>query len=291
MSQLEFEVVCVNEEGEIVKRQKHSAPHYPEKLAENVYLDLVVIPEGDFLMGSPESEEGYLRSQSPQHSVHISPFWMSVYPITQAQWKKVAKLPPIDCYLAPTPANFVEPNRPVEQVSWEDAKEFCARLSQLTGKTYQLPSEAQWEYACRANATTPFHFGQTLSTDLANYSGVDWEYLGKVCSRGGYGKGKTGEDRRETTPIDYFSVKNAFGLSDMHGNVREWCADPWHLNYQNAPNHDRPWLDGGHPSKRILRGGSWNGGPHKCRSAYRGKLEADGSLYDIGFRVVGLFNL
>lgn len=282
----EFEVVSVNAEGDIIKRQHNSATFYQEILNETLFLEMVEIPSGCYLMGSPETEEGYQRSQNPQHEVNIASFWMSVHPITQEQWKFIAKLPEINCYLRRSFSHFEGKRRPVEQVTWHEAKEFCDRLSQFTAKCYELPCESQWEYACRANTTTPFHFGETITTDIANYSGVNWEYLGKICSKGSYGKGKQGEDRKETTDIDYFKIYNQFGLADMHGNVREWCADYWHSNYQNAPNNDQPWLIDGDPQKRVLRGGSWNSNPHKCRSAYRAKIEADASLYDIGFRVI-----
>ncbi|MGK7943179.1 MAG: formylglycine-generating enzyme family protein [Microcystaceae cyanobacterium] len=286
MADLEFEVVFLNPEGEIIKRQSHCAVYYQEKLTETVSLDMVKIPSGHFLMGSPSTEEGCLRSQTPQHEVTIDEFWMSTTPITQEHWRSVAKLPEINHYLPRKPAYFAGGKRPVEQVSWYEAKEFCDRLSQFSGKKYDLPSESQWEYACRANTTTPFHFGQTITTELANYSGVDWEYLGKICSKGSYGKGKQGKDRKQTNFVNRFKVGNLFGLADMHGNVREWCADSWHPNYNNAPTDARPWLVSGDLQKRVLRGGSWNSSPHKCRSAYRAKFEAEGSLYDIGFRVV-----
>ncbi|MGK7930664.1 MAG: formylglycine-generating enzyme family protein [Microcystaceae cyanobacterium] len=286
MTNLEFEVAFLNQEGDIIECQNHSADYYQEKLAEDIHLEMIKIPSGHFLMGSPPTEEGFLRSQSPQREVEIGEFWMSIYPITQEQWKAVAKLPEVDNYLRRNPSYFEGKKRPVEQVSWYEAKEFCDRLSQFSGKKYELPSEAQWEYACRANTTTPFHFGETITTELANYSGVDWEYLGKICSKGSYGKGTQGQDRKETTQIDYFKVYNSFGLADMHGNVREWCADSWHPDYNNAPINARPWLIHGDLHKRVIRGGSWNGSPHKCRSAYRAKFEAEGSLYDIGFRVI-----
>jgi formylglycine-generating enzyme required for sulfatase activity len=240
-------------------------------------------------MGSPDTEEGYHFSQGPQHRVSIPNFWMSRYPITQAQWAVVASLPKIAESLDPECANFPGADRPVEQVSWYEAMEFCARLSQLTNKQYDLPREAEWEYACRGNTQTPFHFGETLTTDLANYSGVDWEYQAKICSKGAYGAGPLGCDRRETTPVNYFAVGNIFGLSDLHGNIREWCADPWHRNYTDAPTDGRIWQINGDESKRVIRGGSWNVGPQKCRSARRDRFDPHASLYDIGFRVVYRF--
>ncbi len=195
-----------------------------EDLGGGVFLDVVAIPGGSFLMGAAEGEEGASDDEYPQHKVTIAPFWMGKFTVTQAQWKAIAKLKKIKCDLKPDPANFKGADRPVEQVSWDEAIEFCDRLSAKTGKRYGLPSEAQWEYACRSGTTTPFHFGETISTDLANYRGTDWEYNGTTYL-GFYGKGSRGEYRQETTNVGKFSP-NAFGLYDMHGNVWEWCADP-----------------------------------------------------------------
>jgi formylglycine-generating enzyme required for sulfatase activity len=114
---------------------------------------------------------------------------------------------------------------------------------------------------------------------------VDWEYNGKICSKGSYGQGPTGEDRRETTEIGYFQTTNPFGLTDMHGQVREWCTDVWHATYEGASKDGSAWLTDAASPERILRGGSWNGGPNACRSAFRGRFDINAMLYDIGFRV------
>lgn len=286
LSVFEFEVVALNATGQEINRY-HSATKYRlEHLNDDVTLEMVAIPGGTFLMGSPDTEEGSHSSQRPQHLVTVKSFFMSKYPITQAQWEIVAKLPKVNQPLNPNPSNFLGDNRPVEQVSWYDALEFCARLSQYTGYDYRLPSEAEWEYACRASTLTPFHFGETITTEFANYSAVNWEYNGKICSKGFYAEGPVGNDRKETTPVDYFKVANQFGLYDLHGNVREWCADHWHDNYQEAPTDGTAWIINGDETKRVLRGGSWNTGPQKCRCAYRVKFSPDASLYDIGLRVV-----
>jgi formylglycine-generating enzyme required for sulfatase activity len=251
-------------------------------------LAMVYIPPGSFLMGSPENELGRYGVEGPQHLVTFAqPFFMGKYPITQAQWKSVAKFPQVERELNPDPSKFKGDNRPVEQVTWYDAVEFCRRLEKATRRPYRLPTEAEWEYAARAGTTTPFHFGESITTDLANYRGTDWEYKGKTYS-GAYGDGPHGEFREETTEVGSFEVANAFGLYDMHGNVIEWCQDWWHETYEGAPVDGSAWLAHEEESeeKRVLRGGSWGGDPEYCRSAGRDG-DAPGGVNDVvGFRVV-----
>jgi formylglycine-generating enzyme required for sulfatase activity len=233
-------------------------------------IEMVEIPGGSFVMGSPSGELERFDCEGPQHSVTVSQFFMAKYPVTQAQWRAVATTPSVNRILNPDPAGFKGDNRPVEYVSWNDAVEFCDRLAQQTGKPYRLPSEAEWEYACRAGTTTPFHFGDTLSTELANYNG----------------SGAKGEYRKETTPVDYFKIANAFGLYDMHGNVYEWCQDHWHENYEGAPTDGSAWENDDGFGRRTVRGGSWFDFPRYCRSAYRfSSTPGDRSDY-VGFRVV-----
>ncbi|MFM6080835.1 MAG: formylglycine-generating enzyme family protein [Dolichospermum sp.] len=243
----------------------------------NLELEMIAIPGGTFIMGSPEGEEESRSEEKPQHQVTIKPFLMGEYPITQAQWRAVAELPQVNQKLQPNPSRFKRANRPVEQVSWHDAIEFCARLSNHTKKPYRLPSEAQWEYACRAGTTTPFHFGETITTDLANY-----------CGDYAYGRGQKGAYREETTEVGNFPP-NAFGLHDMHGNVWEWCQDDWHNNYIDAPIDGTAWtgLDMGLSNDiKVLRGGSWDYCSGNCRSASRYYFVADFDNINIGFRVV-----
>ncbi|MBW4469959.1 MAG: formylglycine-generating enzyme family protein [Stenomitos rutilans HA7619-LM2] len=285
-SVFEFGTLTVDPYGQIYEKRLQTAPGRTEALGDGTTMDLVTIPGGTLMMGAPPTENGWHPNQSPQHLVTIAPFWMGKYPVTQAQWSAVANLPKVNQPLSPKISCFTGATRPVEQVSWQDAIEFCDRLSLSTGRSYRLPSEAEWEYACRATTTTPFWFGETITTELANYSGIDWEYEGRVCSKGSYGKGPTGSDRRETTEVGSFAIANAFGLYDMHGLVREWCIDRWHDNYNGAPSDGSAWVENGMTDQRVLRGGSWNSGPKTCRSAFRGKLNPDTHLYDIGFRVV-----
>ena len=285
-SVFEFDTLTLDTYGQINEQRRQVAQFCTEALSQEIALELVAIPGGTFVRGAPQTEDGWHPNQSPQHTVTIAPFWMGKYPVTQAQWSLVAALPKVQHPLPPKPSCFTGTNRPVEQVSWQDAIEFCDRLSAQTGHHYRLPSEAEWEHACRGTTTTPFWCGETITTDLANYSGVDWEYEGRVCSKGSYGKGPTGSDRRETTEVGSFAIANPFGLYDMHGLVREWCADRWHDSYEGAPDNGATWTKNSTTDQRVLRGGSWNGGPRACRSAFRSKLNPDAHLYDIGFRVV-----
>jgi formylglycine-generating enzyme required for sulfatase activity len=238
------------------------------------------------MMGSPKSELEREDDEGPQHNVTIQPFYMGKFLVTQAQWAAVASLPKVRIDLDGDPANFKGAKRPVERVSWYDAIEFCARLSNKTGKSYRLPSEAEWEYGCRAGTTTPFHFGETITTDLANYRGTDWTYEGTVY-KGNYGQAPKGAYREQTTDVGSFGVANAFGLYDMHGNVWEWCQDTWHENYNQAPIDGSAWLsENDNQPRRMLRGGSWSHNPWYCRSAYRLRDAPDDRCNDIGFRVV-----
>ena len=260
-----FEVVKVNDSGKIIHRQQESARQKIEDLGNGIQLEMVYIPGGSFLMGSPETEAERDDSEGPQHKVTLQPFYMSKYPITQQQYQAI---------MGKNPSYFKGENFPVEQVNWNDATEFCQKLSKKIGGTYSLPSESQWEYACRAGTTTPFYFGQTITPELVNYDG---NYT--------YGDELEGEYRKETTSVGEFPP-NAFGLYDMHGNLWEWCADDWHENYNGAPTDGSVWLNGNKNDAR-LRGGSWVDNPDDCRSAIRNYCNGRHDLnYDIGFRVV-----
>jgi formylglycine-generating enzyme required for sulfatase activity len=270
----------------VINTTQKTAQYYIEDLGNEIRLEMVLIPGGDFLMGSPEDELERQESESPQHLVNIKPFCMGKYPVTQAQWQAVAALEQVSRELDPEPSNFKGKKLPVEQVSWYDAVEFCDRLTAHTKRQYRLPSEAEWEYGCRAGTTTPFHFGETITTDLANYRGTDNE---KYKRSGSYGLGPKGIYREKTTVVGTFDVANAFGLYDMHGNVWEWCADHWHENYEGATTDGSAWIDPANDNdnrSRLLRGGSWNNNPDNCRSASRNNNNPDNRNNNIGFRVV-----
>jgi formylglycine-generating enzyme required for sulfatase activity len=280
----EFEVVTVDAQGRETKRCPKQAQYFVEILGDAVELEMVSIPGGKFTMGAPQEELESGEDERPRHLVTVKPFFMGKYPITQAQWRAIASRPKIKHDLDPDPSCFKGDNRPIERVSWYDAEEFCDRLSQRTRRFYRLPSEAEWEYACRAQTTTPFHFGKTITTHLANYCGQD-QKINALLYRGTYISEPLGVYRQQTTEVGSFPA-NAFGLCDMHGNVREWCADYEHENYQVAPLDASAWLNNGNEEYRILRGGSWNSFPHECRSASRFSEYATITDKEFGFRVI-----
>ena len=355
----------------VIRKRRATAWGYTEVLSreaeveEAVGLDMVALPGGTFTMGAPESETGSTDDERPQHEVTLQPFYMSRYPVTQAQWRTIAAMESTNLNVAlallnsavgsvrgeglkqverliiegawngqryssiktqstlagfgyteshirnsasqlwgilsevldtqvkksdlrevvtrwinqrelsPNLSSFKGDNLPVENVTWEDAQEFCRQLSVLTGKDYRLPTEAEWEYACRASTTTPFHFGETITADLANYRASK-----------AFGGGPTGEYREQTTVVGQFPA-NSFGLCDMHGNVWEWCQDHWHESYEGAPTDGSAWLSSdANENRRVLRGGSWYDLPEVCRSALRFWGAPDYSNDVVGFRVV-----
>ncbi|WP_227498515.1 formylglycine-generating enzyme family protein [Synechococcus sp. PCC 7336] len=273
-----FEVTTVDGSGQIVQRQQHSAEVAIVHLGNGVNLEMVSVPGGRFQMGSPESERGRYIDESPLHAASVAPFYCGRYAVTQAQWQAVAVLPGVKLDLPPDPAKFKGDRRPVERVNWQEAVEFCNRLSQLTGDRYRLPSEAEWEYACRAGTTTPFHFGPNITDDLANFN--------REChSSRQYSPNCTEDDYpQETCDVGKFPP-NRFGLHEMHGNVWEWCGDRWHINYSGAPANGSLWQGGVPGNSRVLRGGCWNYFPKDCRSAMRSRIDGGYRGSDVGFRV------
>ncbi|TAF17875.1 MAG: serine/threonine protein kinase, partial [Nostocales cyanobacterium] len=227
-----FDIITLDTAGRQVNHHLGSNQLFREQLNKYVSLEMVSIPGGNFMMGSPESEGN--ADEHPQHQVNIQPFFMGKYPINQAQWKAVALLPKVTQNLELSPAKFKGASLPIENVSWYEAVEFCLRLSLKTGRNYRLPTEAEWEYACRAGTTTAFHFGEKITEDLVNCSGGDFYVIPPKSSF-----------RKEITKVGSYKVANNFGLYDMHGLVWEWCADPWHNNYYGAPNDGSIWDDEG----------------------------------------------
>ncbi|MDJ0898891.1 MAG: SUMF1/EgtB/PvdO family nonheme iron enzyme [Xenococcus sp. MO_188.B8] len=270
-AQKDDEIMVLRERLKELSPQSFQAQSFTEDLGNGIKLEMIAIPDGKFMMGTEDEEierllkkrnKKWFNKEKPQHQVTVQPFFMGKYPITQAQWKAITSLPKIKRDLKPYPSHFKGDERPLEEVSWDDAVEFCQRISKQTGKEYRLPSEAEWEYACRAGTTTLYHFGETITDKLANY----------------------GINIKETTLVGQFPP-NAFGLYDMHGNVREWCLDDWHENYIGAPTDGSAWFSK-ESSMKVLRGGSWNDDPSSGRSAYRIRNEHDRTSNCYGFRVV-----
>jgi tetratricopeptide (TPR) repeat protein len=219
----------------------------------------------------------FLGGELPQHTVEIPCFFMSKYPITQSQWKKIATLPKIKQNLSCNFDDNKEDNYPVSNISWEEAVEFCARLSKYTGRNYRLPTEAEWEYACRAGTQTPYNCGETLTTAFINFTQLN--FFLRFFRKNNHSKKEVGS----------FQFSNKFGLCDLHGNVYEWCADSWHENYDSAPTDGSAWINNvekKYQYTRIIRGGSWKSGFFACRSSHRTYEDKNTPREDIGFRVV-----
>jgi formylglycine-generating enzyme required for sulfatase activity len=263
MQTIDFETLTLNEKGEIIRRTPHTAQQFTEWLGNAASLDMLSIPSGIFQMGSPRHRGN--ADEEPQHLVTIRSFMMSKSLTTQGQWKAImGRLPP---------CRFKGDHLPVERVSWKDAQKFCERLSKKTGRNYQLPSEAQWEYTCRAGTTTPFSSGETLTVEVANFNG---EHTFRDEPRGFY--------FHSTSEGGKFPP-NPFGLYDMHGNLWEWCADNWLDDYISSPR-DGSSYQSKDSHYRAARGGSWYEPPALCRSASRLQvLESDADEF-MGFRVV-----
>ena len=234
---------------------------YQETLAGGIKLDMVTLPAGSFMMGSPASDPDADSNEKPQHQVKLKSFSIGQYPVTQEQYQAV---------MVKNPSHFKNnPKNPVETVSWNDAQEFCKKLSQLTGKKYRLPTEAEWEYACRAGTQTRFYFGDD-ATKLEDYGWYNGNSSSKTHTVG------------EKKPNDW-------GLYDMSGNVWEWCEDPYHDSYADKPENIKNNGNTAWPSSdislRVLRGGSWGSDSWYCRSADRNWYIAVVRFNDIGFRL------
>lgn len=264
-------------------------------------ITMIKIPwSWKFKRGSPPTEKGRVENESPILDVKLSDsYYMSMYPITQAQWKAVADLNKVDMELNPEPSTFSdfesqkEPLLPVETISWEEAKEFCKRLSNYFSKTFRLPTEAEWEYACRAGTPTPFHFGtQLYSVDMVSQERRFWANYDHTYDYMPETQGK--KNWSQTTPAEHFKgnrgkiIANQFGLVDMHGNVWEWCEDAWHNSYEGArpDGTARQASKGEYAEHRVLRGGAWNSSPNSCRSASRNHKPKNIRMNNVGFRIV-----
>jgi formylglycine-generating enzyme required for sulfatase activity len=229
-------------------------------------IELVAVPAGSFLMGSPAGEAERSTDEGPQRRVAVPAFLLGRTEVTQGQWKAV---------IGRNPSHFKRcgDDCPVESVSWHDVQAFVRKLSQATGRPYRLPSEAEWEYAARAGTTTAFSTGFTVTAAQANFNGT-----------GTYDGSAPGAYRRAPLPVGSFEP-NAFGLCDMHGNVWEWVQDRYHRSYYGAPADAGAWEPADHGPRRVLRGGSWADAPEALRSAFRGVLAPEVRLSGVGFRI------
>ncbi len=262
-----FSVPLVNELGEVTSRFDSAALYFAEDLGAGVQLEMALIPGGSFEMGSTLSAD---RLEEPVRRVVVRPFALGVFAVTRAHWRQVSTFPRVAASLPALPlGDFpmeVHDRIPADVVSWDEAEEFCRRLEQHTGRPYRLPSEAEWEYACRAGTTTRYHFGEAISRTVANYNDGIYRPL-------------------RLTPVGSKQVPNRYGLHDMHGNVLEWCADGWHPNYVGAPEDARPWREGADPFSRIGRGGDYLSNEDSARSAARHRTDVRGTWGGLGFRV------
>ena len=268
-----FEVVLLDDAGKERKRTTEQAQYFAETLAHELDLQMVSIPSGSFYMGSRDGEGN--SDERPQHLVNIAPFYMGKFPVTQAQWRVVAGFLQIMRSLKADPSNFKGATLPVEQVSWHEAVEFCARLSCKAGQTYRLPSEAEWEYACRAKTNTSYHFGNKISRNFVNYSKTA-SVINLLVNA----------FTQQPSEVGSLQVTNHFGLYDMHGNVNEWCLDLWHADYNRAPLDGSAWVTKSDNNSRLQRGGSWFTSDEFCRSANCKAISSNHRDYRLGFRVV-----
>lgn len=264
-----FSVPLVDAAGAIVSRYNASVRCMSEDLGAGVSLDVALIPGGSFTMGSVSNPNH--PEESPAHTVHVPPFGIGANPVTIGQWRQVSTFPKVstDLHVAsrgPLPLD-VENTLPIDFVSWAEAVEFCARLNDFTGRPYRLPSEAEWEYACRAGTTTRYHFGDGISLSVANYN----DGITRPIS---------------LTPVGSKQAPNRFGLNDMHGNVLEWSPDWWHDSYFGAPPDGTSWNYSGPSSSRVTRGGCFLSGADLARSAARTRWDTRENASGLGLRVV-----
>ncbi|MFN2142713.1 MAG: formylglycine-generating enzyme family protein [Candidatus Promineifilaceae bacterium] len=260
-----FTFVSLNKSGVILSREADEAEEILFDIGAAQPLTMIALPGGEFMMGSPVGE-GY-EDEKPRHIVKVRPFLIGRFPVTQAQWTAVMG--------AGKKLRFSGSQKSVHDVTWLEAQEFCRKLTAITSHLFRLPSEAEWEYACRAGSDSAFSCGATITTEFANYNGL-FPYL----------DAPEGEYRHVLLDVGSFPP-NPFGLHEMHGNLWEWCADPWHENYEDAPGDSQSWEARGSNSYRVARGGSWHETADLCRSAVRLKLMAADGDEMVGVRVVG----
>lgn len=253
----EFETVMVNSYGQIIERTQKSAFYYTENLGDNVTLDMVYVPAGSFMMDCIEAGI---------HNISVKSFYMAKYPITQAQYQAV---------MGETPSSFrYDSHCPVECVSFHDSINFCKRLSNITEKNYTLPTEIKWEYSFRGGTDTPIYCGETITTDLSNYDGVQYKYRNE----------SNGVNLQRTTPVGKYP-SNPWGLYDMHGNVMEWCLDNWNSNFITIPVNGGTSTNSINHYHHVLRGCSYKFTAWNLRTSNAVYISFESRYKDVGFRV------
>ncbi len=278
LSTLAFESPKLDDKGNTVETIKGETQRFVEDLGNQVTLELVAVPGGCFTLGNTVSDESEsYDNERPPMRARVFGFYMGRTEVTQAQWREVASWPKVERDLPPSPSRYTGDDLPVDSITWDEAVEFCRRLTKRTGRPYRLPTEAEWEYACRAGATGLFAYGAVLLPTLENYDG-SLPYRDEPAA----------PPRKKPTPAGSLGV-NAFGLADMHGNVREWCLDTYTsrltgIHAQGAPVRNirqEEWAQ-----HRTIRGGSWASLPDGCRCSIREGLHREELLTTLGFRVV-----
>ena len=265
-----FDIVTLDQNGREAERRRGRAQQFSEHLGNRAILHMVQIPGGPFTMGAPASDACGSHFEWPQRLVTVPPFYLGKTPVTIDQWRAVMGASP-PAMKALNDKFRVSGRQPVVSVSWVEAEAFCAQLSRTARRAYRLPTEAEWEYACRAGTASPFAFGESITREVVNYDGDYLRLLGQDCA---------------TNAVGSLGVANAFGLFDMHGNVWEWCRDCWHASYEGAPTDGSAWRRDADQGTRVLRGGSWSAQARNCRAATR-RFGGHPSVRsrEIGFRV------
>jgi formylglycine-generating enzyme required for sulfatase activity len=240
-----------------------TVPRLRVALTRRTFLELALIPAGTFLMGSKDDEE-LSDDETPRHAVTLTrPFWLGIYPVTQSQWRAI---------MGSNPSRSKKPDQPVEQVSWIRCQSFCEKAREKTGWRFRLPTEAEWEYACRAGTTTPFHFGTSACSRQASFNGDV-----------PYGGGEKGASAGVPCPVGQYTP-NAWGLYDMHGQVWEWCQD-WYANSFYKVSRKKDPVGPRTGQHRVIRGGGCAAVGRRCRASARGSALADQFYESWGFRV------
>ncbi|MEM7536666.1 MAG: formylglycine-generating enzyme family protein, partial [Chloroflexota bacterium] len=261
-----------------IDRQSQTQEFFTQQVGLDFKLQMIYIPGGQYQMGAQDNAGDY--REQPVHTVDVPAFFLSRFLITQQQWLFISKRAKVRYELTQKPSAFnsyggTTNTIPVSQITWFEATEFCERLYAMTGLPYRLPTEAEWEYACKAGTSTSFHFGWTISPSVANY---DNRHRYRESPKRSFTHGMP-------TSVGAYMAPNAFGLQDMHGNVWEWCADHWYPDYTDSGTTVDARTTDLRDAERVIRGGAWDSPPDMCRSSYRMGISPYNRLFTIGLRV------